>query len=35
MTLTEVCALLALLGGAIFGTFQICWEVFNQMNKKK
>ena len=35
MTLTETIALLGLLGGAIFMTFQISWTIFNYMNKKK
>ena len=35
MILTEVCALLGLLGGAIVATFHVCWNIFNQINKKK
>ena len=35
MTLTEVCALLGLLGGAIVATYHICWDLFNHINKKK
>ena len=35
MTLTEVCALLGLLGGAIAATFHICWVIFDHINKKK
>ena len=31
MTLTEVCALLGLLGGAIFGTYSICRDSFKDI----
>ena len=35
MTLTEFIALLGLLGGAIYGTFQISWAIFKEMHNKK
>ena len=35
MTLTEFIALLGLLGGAIYGTFQISWAIFKEIHNKK
>ena len=35
MTLTEVIALLGLLGGAIFVTFQISWTIFKEIHNNK
>ena len=34
MTLSEVLQLLALIGGAIYVTFQISWTVFAYLHKK-
>jgi len=33
MTLSEVLQLLAIIGGAIFVTFQISWIIFNSKKK--
>ena len=35
MTLNEVAVLLGLLGGAIYGTFQISWAIFQGIHKNK
>jgi len=35
MNLLEVIGLLSLLGGAIYATFQITWNIANKGNKKK
>ena len=34
MTLSEVLQLLALLGGAVYVTFQISWTIFTHLHKK-
>ena len=34
MTLSEVLQLLALIGGAIYVTFQISWTIFTYLHKK-
>lgn len=35
MTFEQVCILLTLLGGTVFGTFSICWKVFHEFHDKK
>ena len=35
MTLNDVAVLLGLLGGAIYGTFQISWAIFQEIHKNK
>ncbi|UYJ00899.1 MAG: hypothetical protein OGM65_10685 [Faecalibacterium prausnitzii] len=35
MTLTETIALLGLLGGAVFVTFQISWAIFKEIHNNK
>ncbi len=36
MTLSEVLQLLAIIGGAVFATFQVTWTIANgKQNKKK
>ncbi len=35
MSLTEVCALLGLVGGAVALTFNISWTIFRMISKKK
>ena len=35
MTLTELIALLGLLGGAIYVTFQISWTIFKEIHNNK
>ena len=33
MTLSEVLQLLAVIGGAVFATFQVAWTIFNSKKK--
>ena len=35
MTLTETIALLGLLGGAVFVTFQISWAIFKEIDNNQ
>ena len=35
MELSEIAVLLSLLGGAIYGTFQISWTIFKEIHNNK